>query len=585
MITRSKVGTTKPNPRYVLFTVTSTPTPPRTVTEALKHPGWNAAMTEGMVSFDETDTFSLVPYQPDMHILGCKWINRVKLNADGTVKCLRSRLVVKGYDQEEGIDYLDTYSPVVKSPTIRAILHLATVNKWDIKQLDVKHAFLYGDLQETVYMHQPPGFINSEKPGYVCKLNKAIYGLKQAPRAWFNRFSDFLLGFGFICSLRDPSLFIYHRNNDILLLLLYVDDIALTGSNTSLISDLLEALNKEFKMTDLGRFHYFLGLQAQFHSDGLFLNQEKYAEDLLQIAGMSDCSPVSTPLPVQLHRTPDETPLFPQPTYFRSLAGKLQNLTLTRPDLQFAVNYICQKMHAPTENDFQLLKRVLRYVRGTTSLGISFSSTTDSSAKAYSDSDWGGCPDTRRSTGGFCTFLGSNLISWSAQKQQSVSRSSTEAEYRTLSDTTAEIVWLINILTEIGIPISSPPELFCDNLSAVYLSATPAMHKKSKHFEVDFHFVREKVALGKLIVHHIPGVHQLADIFTKSLPVKSFQELRVKLGVVASPTQSLRGHVESKGTTQKVWKQKVKAVSETPCSVLKQSDKKTQLMQEWALDI
>lgn len=183
MVTRSKVGTTKPNPGYVLFTITSTPTEPRTVTEALKHPGWNEAMTKEMVSFDETDTFTRVPYQPDMHILGCRWIFRVKLNADGTVKCLRFRLVVKGYDQEEGIDYLDTYSPVVKSPTIRATLHLTTVNKWDIRQVDVKHTFLYGDLEETLYMHQPPGFINPEKPAHVFKLNKAIYGLKQVSRA------------------------------------------------------------------------------------------------------------------------------------------------------------------------------------------------------------------------------------------------------------------------------------------------------------------------------------------------------------------------------------------------------------------
>lgn len=295
--------------------------------------------------------------------------------------------MVKGYDQEEGIDYLDTYSPVVKSPTIRAILHLATVNKWDIKQLDVKHAFLYGDLKETVYMHQPPGFINKDKPGYVCKLNKAIYGLKQAPRAWFNRFSDFLLAFGFTCSIRDPSLFIYSRNGDIILLLLYVDDIALTGSNGVVINQLLTALNKEFKMKDLGQFHYFLGLQAHFHSNGLLLNQEKYAEDLLQIAGMAQCTPISTLLPLQLNRVPDESALFPQPTYFRSLAGKLQYLTLTRPDLQFAVNYICQKMHAPTETDFQLLKRVLRYLRGTTNFGISFASDTDSAIRAYSDSD------------------------------------------------------------------------------------------------------------------------------------------------------------------------------------------------------
>ena len=219
-------------------------------------------------------------------------------------------------------------------------------------------------------------------------------------------------------------------------------------------------------------------------------------------------------------------------------------------------------MHAPTETDFLMLKRVLRYLRGTTNYGISFNSDTDSTVRAYSDSDWGGCPDTRRSTGGFCTFLGSSIISWSAQKQQSVSRNSTEAEYRTLSDTAAELVWLINLMHEIGIPLPAPPELFCDNLSAVYLSATPAMHKRSKHFEVDFHFVREKVASGSLIVHHIKGVQQLADIFTKSLPTQSFQELRFKLGVVGTPTPNLRGHVDRRDKETKVWKPKIKTTSE-----------------------
>lgn len=230
-------------------------------------------------------------------------------------------------------------------------------------------------------------------------------------------------------------------------------------------------------------------------------------------------------------------------------------------------------MHAPTETDFLLLKRVLRYLRGTTNFGISFNSETDFAVRAYSDSDWGGCLETRRSTGGFCTFLGSNLISWSAQKQPSVSRSSTEEEYRTLSDTAAELVWLLNLMREIGIPHTAPPELFCDNLSAVYLSATPAMHKRSKHFEVDFHFVRERVASGSLIVHHIPGVQQLADIFTKSLSTQSFNDLRFKLGVVGTPTQSLRGHVDRRDKEKKTWKQRMKkaevcdSVSETEKNV------------------
>ena len=190
-------------------------------------------------------------------------------------------------------------------------------------------------------------------------------------------------------------------------------------------------------MKDMGPLSYFLGLQAQFTSTNLFLNQEKYATDLLQAAGMLDCAPIPTPLPLQLDRVPHQDEYFSNPTYFRSLAGKLQYLTLTRPDIQFAVNLVCQKMHKPTVSHFHLLKRVLRYIKGTLKMGLTLESDTDSQMRAYCDSDWAGCQDTRRSTGGFYTFLGTNLISWSAKRQDSVSRSSTEAEYRTLSDTAA----------------------------------------------------------------------------------------------------------------------------------------------------
>jgi len=205
--------------------------------------------------------------------------------------------------------------------------------------------------------------------------------------------------------------------------------------------------------------HYFLGIQATFHANGLFLNQQQYAEDILAVAAMSDCNPVATPLPTQLNQIPQQKELFSDPTYFRSLAGKLQYLTLTRPDIQYSVNYICQKMHAPSVSDFNLLKRILRYIRGTTKLGINFTSETDFAVRAYSDSDWGGCSSTRHSTGGICTFLGPNLISWSSLKQNSVSRSSTEAEYRSLSETATELHWIGSVMRELGIPMKTTPEL------------------------------------------------------------------------------------------------------------------------------
>lgn len=228
MVTRAKSGIHKPNPRYVLVAVKGIPEEPTTVAAALAHPGGTAAMGDEIETCHETKTWSLVPPPADINLLGCRWVFKTKLNADGTLDKLRARLVAKGYEQEEGVDFLETYSPVVRTATVRAVLHLAVVERWDIKQLDVKNAFLHGDLLETVYMRQPPGFEDKEHPEYVCKLHKAIYGLKQAPRAWFDKFSSFLIEFGFICCTGDPSLFYYQQGRSILLLLLYVDDMVLT---------------------------------------------------------------------------------------------------------------------------------------------------------------------------------------------------------------------------------------------------------------------------------------------------------------------------------------------------------------------
>ena len=543
MVTRGKDGIRKPNPRYVLHTVKSSPREPKSIAEALQHTGWNESMVEEVDTCAETKTWSLVPRPADAHVLGCRWVHKIKLNEDGTVGRLRSRLVAKGNEQEEGRDFLETYSPVVITATVRLVLHTTTVNKWKIRQLDVKNAFLHGDLTETVYMRQPPGFKSSEFPDHVCLLHKAIYGLKQAPRAWFDKFSSFLLDFGFICSVKDPSLFIYRHNKVIIYLLLYVDDMILTGNDPIMVERLLASLSKEFRMKDMGSLSYFLGIQVKHTSTGLFLNQERYATDLLENAGMLDCAPMPTPLPLQLDRVPHQDEMFSDPTYFRSLAGKLQYLTLTRPDLQFAINLVCQRMHKPTMADFHILKRVMRYIKGTLTMGLHFKSDSDSSLQAFCDSDWAGCNETRRSTGGFCTLIGSNLISWSAKRQDSVSRSSTEAEYRCLSDTAAELSWIADLLQELGYSPTKLAAVFCDNLSAVHLTANPVLHKKSKHFAIHYHFAREQVAKGALVVHHILAASQTADVFTKSLPKATFYFLRSKLGVEAYPTTSLRGDI------------------------------------------
>ena len=437
MTTRLQSGISKPNPRYALLASKIIPDIPKTTTSALKHEGWHNAMTDEMTAQHDNGTMSLVPRKPEMNVLGSRWIYTIKLNPDGTVLKLKARWVAKGYEQEEGIDFVETYSPVVRTSTIRVVLGISVAKGWKVRQLDVRNAFLHGELQEEVFVEQPPGFVDPAYPNHVCKLHKALYGLKQAPRAWFNKFTNFLLEYGFTCSSADPSLFTYHHGDQTMALLLYVDDVLVTGNSQSLVDALITALSLQFAMKDMGDIHYFLGIQAQYHDHGLFLNQSAYAEKILREAGMDTANPMPTPLPSRLDAAFKDTELFSAPTYFRSLAGRLQYLTLTRPDIQFAVNFVCQRMHAPTITDFTHLKRILRYIRGTTAYGIHLHKDSPLSLIAYSDSDWAGCRDTRRSTTGFCVLLGSNLVSWCAKRQPTVFRSSTEAEYRALAQTAA----------------------------------------------------------------------------------------------------------------------------------------------------
>uniref|UniRef100_A0A2N9IZ37 Reverse transcriptase Ty1/copia-type domain-containing protein n=1 Tax=Fagus sylvatica TaxID=28930 RepID=A0A2N9IZ37_FAGSY len=428
--------------------------------------------------------------------------------------------------------------------TVRVVLSLAVTNKWPLRQLDVKNAFLNGSLTEHVYMEQPPGYIDPRFPHHVCHLKKALYGLKQAPRAWFQRFSSFLLTLGFSCSRADTSLFVFHQQSGIIYLLLYVDDIIITGNNSSLLDSFTHKLHSEFATKDLGSLSYFLGLEASPTPDGLFLSQLKYARDILTRAQLLDSKPVHTPMVVSQHLSANG-PLFPDPTLYRSLVGALQYLTITRPDIAHAVNSVSQFLHAPTADHFLAVKRILRYVKGTLHFGLTFRpSAAPGTLVAYSDADWAGCPDTRRSTSGYSIYLGDNLVSWSAKKQPTVSRSSCESEYRALAMTAAELLWLTHLLHDLKVPLPQQPLLLCDNKSAIFLSSNPVSHKRAKHVELDYHFLQELVVAGKLRTQYVPSHLQVADIFTKSVSRSLFEFFRSKLHVHSNPTLSLRGGVE-----------------------------------------
>ncbi|KAI5321215.1 hypothetical protein L3X38_030286 [Prunus dulcis] len=335
-------------------------------------------------------------------------------------------------------------------------------------------------------MRQPLGFEDVEHPDFVCRLQKSLYGLKQAPRAWNAKFTGYLPALGFC-------------------------------SSPSLIQLVIDDLSTVLDMKDMGTLTYFLGLQITYGSNGdLFVHQTKYCKDLLKRAGMEACKLSVTPCKPHSSVLRNEGSLLTDPTQFRSIVGALQYLTFTRPDIAFAVNSVCQFMQAPTDVHVGLVKRILRYLHGTLEYGLTFT-TGSTSLTGYCDADWAGDPNSRRSTTGYVVFLGNNPVSWSSRKQSSVSRSSTEAEYRALANCVADIAWTRHILQDLHVFIPEATTLYSDNLSALALSSNPVFHSPIKHLELDFHFIRERVQRRDLVVQYVQTEEQIADIFTKGL--------------------------------------------------------------------
>ncbi|XP_020680552.1 uncharacterized protein LOC110098160 [Dendrobium catenatum] len=296
-------------------------------------------------------------------------------------------------------------------------------------------------------------------------------------------------------------------------------------------------------MRNLGSLHQFLGITAERTSTGLLLHQTKYAESILARAGMTNCKPLETPSNPKTNVS-TESPTFSNPTLYRQLVRALQYLTLTRPDIAYAVNRASQAMHIPTEVQFSALKRILRYIRGTVHYGLPLTGNS-LTLTSYSDSDCARDQQDRKSTIGYCNFLGNSLISWSLKKQSTIARSSTEAEYRAIAANTTEIIWLRRLLQELDCPQNGSTTLYCDNTSTIALANNPVYHARTKHIEIDCHFIQECIQNNSINVHHISTKDQLADLFTKSLPNARFKELTNKL-ILSSETISLRGDVSNK---------------------------------------
>ena len=500
--------------------------------EQAKHDSeWVAATNSEIQALEDNHTWSMVPLPPGHRPIGCKWVYKIKYHADGSIERYKARLVAKGFTQREGIDYKDTFAPVAKLITVRCLLAVATVRNWPLHQMDVQNAFLHGELSEEVYMLPPPGY-HRQGENVVCRLHKSLYGLKQASRSWFRRFSCAIQEIGYQQSRADYSLFTQVRGNSITIVLLYVDDMVITGNDEKAISDLKQFLNSCFKIKDLGPLKYFLGIEVARSQAGITVCQRKYTLDILEEAGLLGTKPATVPMEPDLVLSETGSEALKDPTRYRRLVGKLIYLTISRPEITYSVNTLSQFMQIPKLHHLKAAHRLLQYLKAAPGQGLLFPSNSPLHLIGYCDADWARCPITRRSVTGYCIFLGKSLVSWKSKKQTTVSRSSAEAEYRSMAAATCELSWLRYLLKDLHVAHPQPARLFCDNQAALHIAVNPVYHERTKHIEIDCHTVRERIQRGEIKTAYVATGKQIADILTKPLRSPAFHTHLSKLSVI-----------------------------------------------------
>ncbi|KAG8477680.1 hypothetical protein CXB51_027679 [Gossypium anomalum] len=505
MVTRSKAGIFKPR----ALCADKVEVEPCTVEEALSHPDWRLAVQAEFDALLANSTWVLCPLPSGRKAIGCKWLFKIKKNPDGTISRRKARLVAKGCSQVPGCDFKETFSPVVKPATIRLILFVAVTKGWHIRQVDVNNAFLNGELTDDVFMHQPPGYEqfgpNSER--LVCRLTKALYGLRQAPRAWFDKLKQFIVSAGFTVSKSDASLFVRLSSDHTIYVLVYVDDIVITGSSVDEINCFVQMLYNQFALKDMGELHYFLGIEVSKSSSGsIHLCQRKYIRELLTRSSMANARSVHTPMITSSQLSKDEGEPLADPTEYRSIAGALQYIVLTRPDIAYAVNRVCQFMHAPTTLHMVALKRILRYLS-----------------------------DLLQDI--LCTMV-TILFLGALRNNKLFLALRLRLNIGVLAAAASDVTWLVSLLTELNLSSVDLPTVWCDNSSAVAVAANPVLHSKFKHVELDLFFVREMVARGELVVSEVPACDQVADVLTKPLSASMFTQFCRRLRVV--PLEEVR---------------------------------------------
>ena len=481
-------------------------------------------------------------------VLPSRTVYRRKFNSDGTVNKCKARFVACGYGQTYGLDYFETWSPVARITSVRILMSIVGARGWCTRQLDVETAFLHARLEEDVYVEQMKGHVvhklnddDDDDLDLVYKLNRSLYGIKQAPRRWFETLTEFLTEFGLKPSLYDPAVHLFRKGDDVTaIVVLWVDDLMIAYRDKPWIEQFIKALKGKFPITDLGPITYCIGMHITYHSNGsVSISQEKYTDDILARFNMADCNPVKTPMVTGTTFSLSESPKEDSPDWekakqlpYQSLIGSYMFLAIgTRPDIAYAVNCASRVMVRWSENHWKLAKRIMQYLKGTRSLSITYGGKgeTNPPLVAYADADYAADKDTRRSTTGFVCLLNNGPVAWKSQLQKSVSLSTAEAEYMALCSCTQEVVYLRNFLTDIGCKQSKPTNLFEDNQACIHLAKNPIISNRSKHIDIRYHYTREVLETGKIMIEHVSTDKQVADLLTKPLGPEAHKKQTEKL--------------------------------------------------------
>ncbi|KAJ8737027.1 hypothetical protein PYW07_000298 [Mythimna separata] len=509
---------------------------PITVSDILNSPEkeqWQCAMKEELKSFRENDTWELTDRPKDKTVVKSKWVFKKKLNSEGDVR-YRARLVAKGFTQLKGIDFNETFSPVLRYSTFRLLIALSVKLDLKMNHLDVPTAFLNGFLDETVFMEIPECSEFQNCNNKVLKLKKAVYGLKQSARAWHIRVEDCLLKLGYKKSDNEPCLFIKSDKNTKVYIGLFVDDFFVFYNCQSTYEQLMKELVEKFRIKDLGQMKQCLGMNINVYENCITVDQKKFIETILKRFNMSDCSCCDTPMEInlKLKKIVDNNSEKGKGYPYQQLIGSLMYLSvLTRPDITFSVSFLSQYNNGFNETHWKHLKRLLKYLKKTIDYGLVYKKNADI-LHGYVDADWASCSLDRRSYTGYCFIMSGSIVSYESKKQKTVALSSTEAEYMALSESCKEGIYLKNLLNELVLCENMSLCLYSDNQSSIKIASNPLFHnKRTKHIDIRHHFVRECVLQNKIKIEYVSTNDMPADILTKSLCKEKHYKFLSLMGV------------------------------------------------------